>query len=115
MYGGDTSCLIQSQREYELSRYMRPPIIEDTSELVMSPMPGTLISFSVECGDEVESGQDLCVVEAMKMQNIMTSPKKGTIVKLNVDVGEAVSTDQVLMEFGSKFNSSSSSNDDDGK
>ncbi|MGK3759965.1 MAG: propionyl-CoA carboxylase alpha chain [Bacillariaceae sp.] len=100
MYGADMQCLVQSPREYELSKHMRPPVIEDTSDLVMSPMPGTLINFTIQEGDHVEAGQELCVVEAMKMQNIIRSPRKGNIVKLYIEKGAALVTDQVIMEFG---------------
>jgi len=99
MYGADMECLVQSPREYELSLYMHEPEIEDTSDLVMSPMPGTLISFSVAEGDHVELGQELCIVEAMKMQNIVRAPREGFISKLKVKEGEALVTDQVLMEY----------------
>lgn len=92
-------CLVQSEREYELSAYMHPPEIEDTSDVVMSPMPGTLISFSVQEGDHVEVGQELCVVEAMKMQNIVRAPREGYISKLNVKQGAALVTDQIIIEF----------------
>ena len=68
MYGADKQCLVQSPREYELSKHMLPPKVVDTSDFVLSPMPGTLISFSVKEGDQVEVGQELCIVEAMKMQ-----------------------------------------------
>jgi propionyl-CoA carboxylase alpha chain len=99
MYGADLQCLVQSQREYELSKHMHPPIIEDTSDLVMSPMPGTLISFSVQEGDHVELGQELCIVEAMKMQNIVRAPREGFIGKFRVGEGDAMVTDQIIMEF----------------
>ena len=50
---------------------MKEPPVVDTSSMVLSPMPGKLISYAVEEGDTVELGQELCVVEAMKMQNIL--------------------------------------------
>jgi len=103
MYGAEyPHCLVQSPREYELSQYLRPPIVEDTSDFVMSPMPGTLLAFSsdnVHKGDFVELGQELCVVEAMKMQNIIRAPRAGIIKKVHVATGDALVTDQVLMEF----------------
>jgi propionyl-CoA carboxylase alpha chain len=99
MYGADMECLVQSPREYELSTYMHEPIIEDTSDLVMSPMPGTLISFSIQEGDHVELGQELCIVEAMKMQNIVRAPREGFISKFKVKQGAALHTDEVIMEF----------------
>ena len=100
MYGADMQCLIQNETEYELSKHMHPPKVVDTSDLVMSPMPGSLISFSVSEGDHVEIGQELCIVEAMKMQNIIRSPRTGTIGKLNVKEGATLVTDEVIMEFG---------------
>ena len=100
MYGADMFCLVQSPKEYELSKYMHPPVLEDTSDLVMSPMPGTLISFSVQEGDHVELGQELCIVEAMKMQNIVRAPREGYISKFRVTQGAAMVTDQVIMEYG---------------
>ncbi|OEU11692.1 Biotin_carb_C-domain-containing protein, partial [Fragilariopsis cylindrus CCMP1102] len=109
MYGADMQCIVQSPREYELSKHMRPPVIEDTSDLVMSPMPGTLINFSIQVGDHVEAGQELCVVEAMKMQNIIRSPRKGNIVKLYVEKGAALVTDEVIMEFGNNTEEEESS------
>lgn len=77
MCGADMPVLLQSPREYELSKYMHEPIMVDTSSLVLSPMPGQLIKMSVEEGDHVEVGQELCIVEAMKMQNIIRSPRAG--------------------------------------
>jgi propionyl-CoA carboxylase alpha chain len=100
MYGADMPCLIQSPREYELSKHMHPPKIVDTSDIVMSPMPGTLINFSVSEGDRVEIGQELCIVEAMKMQNIVRSPRAGIVTKFNKQAGSTLVTDEVIMEFG---------------
>ena len=99
MYGADMPCLLQSPREYELSKYMHPPKVVDTSDFVLSPMPGTLISFSVKEGDHVELGQELCIVEAMKMQNIVRSPREGYIGKFNVAEGATLVTDEIIMDF----------------
>ena len=100
MYGADMPSLIQSEQEYKLSKYMHEPKEVDTSNMVLSPMPGTLISFSVEEGDHVEMGQELCIVEAMKMQNIVRAPRAGTIGKLNVAEGASLVTDEILIEYG---------------
>ena len=99
MNGADTMVVVQSPREYELSAYMHEPEEVDTSSMVLSPMPGALISFAVEVGDEVMEGQELCVVEAMKMQNILRSERKGVISAINVNVGDSLKADQVIMEF----------------
>lgn len=102
MHGAEyAKCLVQSPREYELSQHMLPPVIEDTSNFVMSPMPGTLIGFSggLSEGDAVKEDQELCVVEAMKMQNIIRAPREGIVSKICVEEGAALVTDQVIIEF----------------
>eukprot|EP00934_Nitzschia_sp_Nitz4_P000296 Nitzschia sp. Nitz4//scaffold13_size275219//210988//213217//NITZ4_000905-RA/size275219-snap-gene-0.60-mRNA-1//-1//CDS//3329536107//296//frame0 len=99
MYGADMICLVQSPREYELSQFMHPPTVMDTSDIVMSPMPGTLISYAVEVGDHVEAEQELCIVEAMKMQNIVRAPREGVIAKINVDVGASMQADDIIIEL----------------
>jgi propionyl-CoA carboxylase alpha chain len=78
---------------------MHVPKIVDTSDFVMSPMPGTLISFAVEEGDHVEIGQELCIVEAMKMQNIVRAPRAGTIGKIKIKKGASLQADDVIVEF----------------
>jgi propionyl-CoA carboxylase alpha chain len=100
MYGADMPCLLQSAKEFELSKYMHLPHVEDMSDFVQSPMPGTLISFSVKEGDRVLVGQELCIVEAMKMQNVVRSSRDGLITKLKVAQGASLKTDEVIMEFG---------------
>ena len=99
-------CLIQRPREYELSKYMLPPVIADTSNMVMSPMPGTLISFSkgLSVGDSIEEGQELCVIEAMKMQNIIRAPREGVISKLCMEEGATLVTDDVIIELEASGN-----------
>jgi propionyl-CoA carboxylase alpha chain len=100
MYGADLMALVQSPREYELSKHMHEPKIVDTSDFVMSPMPGTLISFAVAEGDHVEIGQELCIVEAMKMQNIVRAPRVGVIGKINVAAGSSMQADDIIIEYG---------------
>jgi propionyl-CoA carboxylase alpha chain len=99
MYGADMPCLLQSEREYELSKYMHIPKEVDTSNVVMSPMPGTLISYAVKEGDSVEIGQELCIVEAMKMQNIIRAPRQGVIGKCRVDANSSLRADEIILEF----------------
>ena len=102
MYGADMPVLLQSPREYELSKYMHEPMIVDTSSMVISPMPGTLIKMSVEEGDHVEIGQELCIVEAMKMQNIIRSPRAGMIGKCFVPEGASLRADETIIEFATE-------------
>ena len=99
MYGANMVCLIQSPREYELSKYMHEPMLLDTSAFVLSPMPGTLISYAITEGSHVEVGQELCIVEAMKMQNIVRAPRAGIIGKINVKAGSSMQADDIIMEY----------------
>lgn len=99
MNGAEMNVLLQTPREFELSKYMQPPKEVDRTDLVLSPMPGTLISCAVEEGEEVQTGQELCVVEAMKMQNIIRSPKTGSIASIHVAVGASLMADAVIFKF----------------
>ena len=100
MYGADADVLVMSPAEYQLTCHMMEPVPLDLGDFVLSPMPGTLVSFAVKEGDIVEMGQELCVVEAMKMQNIIRSHKAGAIVeKLHGTVGASLRADEILLEF----------------
>jgi propionyl-CoA carboxylase alpha chain len=62
-------------------------------------MPGMLVSINVAVGDEVEEGQSLCIVEAMKMENVLRAEKKGKIKKINANRADSLSVDEVIIEF----------------
>jgi biotin carboxyl carrier protein len=63
---------------------------------IVAPMPGKVIRMLVNTGDEVEAGQGIVVVEAMKMQNEIRSPKKGKVERLHVKEGQNVNAGEVL-------------------
>ncbi|MEL6325185.1 MAG: biotin/lipoyl-containing protein [Pseudomonadota bacterium] len=71
----------------------------DTSKLVLSPMPGMVVSVSVEVGQDVKAGEGVCIVEAMKMQNIIRAEADGTVKAVNVEAGGAVAADEIMVEF----------------
>ena len=71
----------------------------DTSNLLLCPMPGVIVSVLVEEGDEVQDGQALAIVEAMKMENTLRAERKGVIAKVNAKVGDNLAVDEVIMEF----------------
>ncbi len=71
----------------------------DMSKLVMSPMPGLVVSMDVAVGQEVKSGEAVCIVEAMKMQNIIRAQADGVVKAVTVGPGDSVAADEVMVEF----------------
>jgi len=98
-HGAYLDMKLYSPEEFEMLKYMIPAEEIDTSKYLMCPMPGQLISLSVEEGDEVEDGQELAVVEAMKMQNILRSSKKATIGKIKAAAGKSLKVDEIILEY----------------
>ena len=99
--GANIDCLVMTKNQYKLSRNMKEPKILDTSNLILSPMPGTLVSYAVKDGDEVLDGQEICVVEAMKMQNVLRSTRSGIVKRCHAEVGASLMTDETIVEFDS--------------
>ncbi|MGW8982108.1 acetyl-CoA carboxylase biotin carboxylase subunit [Streptomyces parvus] len=66
------------------------------ADTLAAPMPGTVTVVKVAVGDEVEAGQSLLVVEAMKMEHVISAPHAGTVTELDVTAGATVAMDQVL-------------------
>ena len=65
-------------------------------DAIVSPMQGTVLTVEVTDGEEVQPGQVVCVVEAMKMENEITAPRAGTVAELSVVAGQPVTTGQVI-------------------
>nr|XP_032646167.1 propionyl-CoA carboxylase alpha chain, mitochondrial-like [Chelonoidis abingdonii] len=68
----------------ELSKYMPEKAVEDTTSILRSPMPGVVVAVSVKPADLVSEGQEVCVIEAMKMQNSMIAAKTGKATSKNL-------------------------------
>lgn len=66
------------------------------ADTLAAPMPGTVTVVKVAVGDEVEAGQSLLVVEAMKMEHVISAPHAGTVTELDVTAGATVAMDQIL-------------------
>ncbi len=71
----------------------------DTSRLIVSPMPGLVVSLDVEVGREVKAGEAVAVIEAMKMQNLIKAERDGVVKAVGVKAGDSVAADEVLIEF----------------
>ena len=97
--GADMIVNVRSPRQTELAKLMLTKMAEDTSKLLLCPMPGLLIKVDVNVGDEVQEGQALCTIEAMKMENILRAEKKSVVKEINVLTGSSLAVDEVIMEF----------------
>jgi propionyl-CoA carboxylase alpha chain len=97
--GSKYDVLVRSPLEQHLSQFMPVKVKADMSNFLVSPMPGTVVSFSVKEGDTVLPHTALCVVEAMKMQNVLRAESAARIKSIKVKPGQAVAVDEVLIEF----------------
>jgi len=97
--GVEAPVRVFTDREVELLALM--PIKEkpDTSKLLLCPMPGLVVSLAVEEGQEVAAGETLCVVEAMKMENVLKAERDGTVSKILAKPGDSLNVDAVILEF----------------
>ena len=97
--GGEIEALVLPPRAAELAARM--PIKEppDLSRFLLSPMPGLLVSLAVAPGQEVKAGEELAVVEAMKMENVLRAARDGVIARLHAEPGASLAVDQAILEF----------------
>jgi len=90
---------IHNQRQHELSQYMIEKPKKDLSKVIISPMPGSVVSVAVNVGDIVNEGVEVAVVEAMKMQNVLRASRIGKVKRVNVKPGSSVAAEEVIIEF----------------
>ncbi len=69
------------------------------AETVTAPMPGTIVAVKVKVGDTIKSGDVLCVLEAMKMENEIMAPRDGKVVGVSTAAGSAVNSGDVLISI----------------
>ncbi|MEM9971437.1 MAG: biotin/lipoyl-containing protein, partial [Pseudomonadota bacterium] len=97
--GADLVVTIRTPRQAELAARMPEKTPPDTSKMLLCPMPGLVVKVNVEEGQQVQEGQALCTVEAMKMENILRAEKKGIVAQVNAIAGDSLKVDDVIMEF----------------
>ena len=97
--GADLRVNIRTPRQAELAALMPEKLAADTSRMLLCPMPGMIVKVDVAEGDEVQEGQALCTVEAMKMENILRAERKAVVAKVNAGAGDSLAVDDVIMEF----------------
>jgi propionyl-CoA carboxylase alpha chain len=97
--GADLRAFVRTPREAELAALMPAKAPPDTSRVLLCPMPGLLTALIAADGDEVEDGQPLATVEAMKMENTLRAPRKGRVKAVRAKVGDTLAVDQPILEF----------------
>ena len=97
--GADLDVKVRTPRAAELALLMPEKLPPDTSKMLLCPMPGVVVSIAVAEGDEVQEGQALATVEAMKMENVLRAEKKAVVAKINAEAGASLAVDEVIMEF----------------
>jgi len=70
-----------------------------TSREISAPIPGVIINILIKAGDRVQYGQELCILEAMKMKNSIRSSRDGVIDEILVSTGDQVKHGQILIRF----------------
>jgi len=90
---------VYTEREAQLAALMPEKAAADTSKFLLCPMPGLVKAIHVQEGQEVQAGDALAVVEAMKMENILRAERDGTVKKINAEPGDSLAVDEVILEF----------------
>ncbi|HET7154226.1 MAG TPA: acetyl/propionyl/methylcrotonyl-CoA carboxylase subunit alpha [Hyphomicrobiaceae bacterium] len=90
---------VYTEREAMLAALMPEKTAPDTSKLLLCPMPGLVKAIHVAQGQEVKAGEALCVVEAMKMENILRAERDAMVKSIKAKAGDSLAVDAVIMEF----------------
>jgi len=97
--GAEINARVLSPGAAELSAHMlyKPPA--DMSKFLLSPMPGLLVKLAVVEGQEVKEGEELAVVEAMKMENSLRAIQDGIVGKISAVEGDSLMVDEIILDF----------------
>jgi propionyl-CoA carboxylase alpha chain len=97
--GSVVTVTVRSPLAAELASLMPVKVPPDTSKFLLCPMPGLIVSVNVNEGQDVKAGETLAVVEAMKMENVLTAERDGVVKKVNAKKGDSLALDDVILEF----------------
>jgi propionyl-CoA carboxylase alpha chain len=97
--GIEAKARVYTKRESELMVTMPIKAPPDTSKFLLCPMPGLVVSLAVSEGQQVAAGDTLCVVEAMKMENVLKAERDGIVAKIKAKPGDSLNVDAVILEF----------------
>ena len=97
--GARIDVMIVSPRAAALSQWMKHKAPPDTSKFLLSPMPGLLVQVAVAAGQAVQAGERLAVIEAMKMENILTATQDGVVAEVVAKPGQSLAVDETILRF----------------
>jgi propionyl-CoA carboxylase alpha chain len=97
--GSQSDVAILTPRAAELMHHMPVKAPPDMSRHLLAPMPGLLVSVAVKEGQEVKAGEELAVLEAMKMENTLRAERNGVVAKIHFEPGASLEVDDTIMEF----------------
>lgn len=97
--GAQVQTQVMPRANADLAELMPEKVAPDTSKYLLCPMPGLVVSMHVSEGETVQVGQQLAIVEAMKMENILRAEREATVKSIKVEAGESLAVDQVMIEF----------------
>ena len=97
--GVQVQALVRTREAAEYAARIPEKAPPDTSRFLMSPMPGLIVSIAVDRGEPVKAGQELLILEAMKMENVLRAERDGVVEDVRVTPGASVAADEVLIAF----------------
>jgi propionyl-CoA carboxylase alpha chain len=97
--GVQLQALVRTREAAEYAARIPEKAPPDTSKFLISPMPGLIVSIAVGRGDPVKAGQELLILEAMKMENVLRAERDAVIEEVRVQPGASVAADEVLIAF----------------
>jgi propionyl-CoA carboxylase alpha chain len=98
-WGSQADVMVLSPRIADLQALMPVKAPPDLSKYLLSPMPGLLTKVTVQVGQEVKAGEELAVIEAMKMENVLRAEQDAKVAKITAAPGDSLAVDQAIIEF----------------
>ena len=98
-WGSQADVMVLSPRLADLQALMPEKEPPDMSKYLLSPMPGLLTKVAVQVGQEVKAGEELAVIEAMKMENVLRADQDAKVAKIMAAPGDSLAVDQAIIEF----------------
>merc|ERR1712224_96125 len=96
MGGHEYKVDVRTPREEDEFQKLPKPIKIDYTKMLYAPMPGKIITLSIKIGQKIKYDQEVCVIEAMKMQTVFKARKSGIIKEINVVEGDMIQDNQLI-------------------